>query len=247
MQVISSRATIPVDVKFFGRICDTAPPKCSLWTPSGDVIWPMLLPTGGMRFTSTNYTLSADSSVDLDFSTPAKRPRTDLDDRWKAATDEMARTDAERNDGFFSRLTSLQSGATYERLKDYEEITTDDNLSDDEKVEAHQPLTPFIDPGPDPMLTIPGEKVFARINNSRKEHWPAVVTGYVAPTAHRRRGRYSIVFFDRVKKNVDRALFYSSFDDGFSTCKVTLSGPRTASLFITDRTSARGDSVLCPG
>jgi len=174
-----------------------------------------------MRFTSTNYTLTADSSVDLDFSAPAKRPRTDLDDRWKVATDEMIRTDAERNDGFAPRLTSLQSGMTYERLREPDEITTDDDLSDEEATETHHHLTSFVDPGPDPMLNIPGERVFARINNSRTEHWPAIITGYVPSTTPGRQGKYTTVFFDKVKKNVDRALFFTSLDDGFSTCKVT--------------------------
>lgn len=221
MQVISQRGAVPIDVKFFGRICDTAPAKCSLWTPSGDIIWPMLLPSGGMRFTSTNYTLTTNNSLDLDFSTPAKRPRTDLDDRWKVATDEMIRTDAGRNDGFAPRLTSLQSGMTYERLKESDEITTDEDLSDEEETETHHPHASFIDPGPDPMLTIPGERVFARVNNSRTEYWPAIITGYVPSTASRRRGKYWIMFFDRVKKKVDRSLFYTSLDDGFSACKVT--------------------------
>ncbi|KAF9644296.1 hypothetical protein BDM02DRAFT_3122124 [Thelephora ganbajun] len=219
-EVVSQRGVIPIDVKFFGRICDAAPPKCSLWTPSGVVIWPMLLPSGGMRFTSTNYTLTTDDSADLDFSAPAKRPRTDLDDRWKVATDEMIRTDAERNDGFVPRLTSLQSGMAYERLKDPDEVTTDDDLSDEEAAEIHHPPTSFIDPGPDPMLNIPGERVLARVNNSRTEYWPAVITDYVPSTAPRRRGKYSIMFFDKVKKNVNRALFYTSLDDGFSTCKL---------------------------
>lgn len=181
----------------------------------------MLLPSGGMRFTSTNYTHTTDSSVDLDFSVPTKRPRTDLDDRWKAATDEMIRADAKRNDGFAPRLTSLQSGMTYERLKDLEEVTTDDELLDEEVAEVHHSLTPFVDSGPDPMLNIPGERVFARVNNTRTEHWPAIITGYVPSTAPRRRARYNIMFFDKVKKNVDRSLFFTSLDDGFSTCKVT--------------------------
>jgi len=181
----------------------------------------MLLPSGGMRFTSTNYSHATDNSADLDFSAPAKRPRTDLDDRWKVATDEMIRTDAERNDGFAPRLTSLQSGMTYERHQDPDEVTTEDDLLDEEETEVHHPLTPFIDPGPDPMLNIPGEGVFARVNNSRTEHWPATITEYIPSTSPRRRGKYSIVFFDKVKKNVDRTLFYTSLDDGFSTCKVT--------------------------
>ena len=181
----------------------------------------MLLPSGGMRFTSTNYIPTTDNSTDLDFAAPAKRPRTDLDDRWKGATDEMIRTDAERNDGFAPRLTSLQSGMTYERLKEPDGITTDDDLSNEEETEAHRPLTSFIDPGPDPMLSIPGERIFARVNNSRTEHWPAIITGYIPSTTPRRRGKYNITFFDKVKKNVDRALFYTSLDDGFSTCKVT--------------------------
>lgn len=175
-----------------------------------------------MRFTSTNYTLTTGAPSDLDFSVPTKRPRTDLDDRWKVATDEMIRTDAKRNDGFAPRLTSLQSGMTYERLKDLDEITTDDEVLDEEVADVHHPLTPFVDPGPDPMLNIPGERVFARVNNSRTEHWPAIITGYVPSTAHRRRGRYTIMFFDKTKKNIDRALFYTSLDDGFSACKVTL-------------------------
>ena len=180
----------------------------------------MLLPSGGMRFTSTNYTLTNNGPVDLELSTPAKRPRTDLDDRWKTATDEMIRTDAERNDGFVPRLTSLQSGIAYERLEEPDEITTDHDLSDEE-AEIPRPHAPPFDPGPDRMLTIPGEKVFARTKNSRKEHWPAIVTDYIPPTASKRQGKYSILFFDAVKINVDRALFYTSLDDGFSTCKVT--------------------------
>jgi hypothetical protein len=180
----------------------------------------MLLPSGGMRFTSTNYILTTDSSADLDVPVPAKRPRTELDDRWKGATDEMIRTDAKRNDGFAPRLTSLQSGMTYEKLRDPDEITTDDDLLDEEVTDVHHPLTSFTDPGPDPMLTIPGERVFARVNNSRTEYWPAIITGYVPSTAIRRRGKYDIMFFDKVKKIVDRTLFYTSLDDGFSTCKV---------------------------
>ena len=223
VQVISQRGAIPIDVKFFGRICDTALPKCSLWTPSGRVIWPMLLPSGGMRFTSTNYTTAADNPADFD-SIPVKRPRTGLDERWKAATDEMIRTDAERNDGLAPRLTSLQSGMTYEKLNDHDETTTDDDIPDEEMTEVHRPLTSFIDPGPDPMLTIPGERVFSRVNNSRTEHWPAIITGYVPSTAPTRRGKYDIMFFDKVKKSVDRTLFYTSLDDGFSTCKVTFFG-----------------------
>ena len=180
----------------------------------------MLLPSGGMRFTSTNYTLTTDSSIDLDFYTPTKRPRTDLDDRWKVATDEMIRTDAGRNDGLAPRLTSLQSGMTYERLNDPGEISTDDDPPDEEAVEVHHTLTSFVDPGPDPMLNIPGERVFARVNNSRTEHWPAIITGYVPSTTPMRRGKYCIMFFDKVKKNVNRALFYTSLDEGFSICKV---------------------------
>ena len=244
MQVTSQRGAIPIDVKFFGRICDTAPAKCSLWTPSGDVIWPMLLPSGGMRFTSANYTLSIGNSAELDFSIPAKRPRTDLDDRWKVAADEMIRTDADRNDGFAPRLTSLQSGMTYERLKEPDEITTEEDLSDGE-AEVYHPHASFIDPGPDPMLTIPGERVFARINNSRTEHWPAIVTGYIPATASSRRGKYNIMFFDKVKKNVDRALFYTSLDNGFSTCKVTFLETWHIVTAYCDCVPARGDPVLC--
>lgn len=206
----------------------------------------MLLPSGGMRFTSTNYTL-ADSSADLEFSAPAKRPRTDLDDRWKAAADEMIQTDAKNNDGLPPRLTSLQSGAAYGGLMDWEEISTDDNISDDEKTEVNHPLMPFVDPGPDPMLNIPGEKVFARVNNSRTEHWPAMITGYVPGTATRRRGRYSVMFFDGVKKIVTRALFCTSLDDGFSTCKVTILRLATTSFSITNCMSVRGDPVLRAG
>lgn len=184
----------------------------------------MLLPSGGMRFTSTNYTLT-DGSQDLDFSAPTKRPRTDLDDRWKAAVDEMIRTDARRNDGLLPRLTSLQSGTTFDQLMGWDEITitSDDNISDGEKTEIDHPPIPLIDPGPDPMLNIPGESVFARVNNSRTEYWPAMVTGYVPATVSRQRGKYSILFFDGVGKNVHRSLFYTSLDDGFSTCKVTTS------------------------
>ena len=204
----------------------------------------MLLPSGGMRFTSTNYTLTTDNSLDLDFSAPAKRPRTDLDDRWKVATDEMIRTDAERNDGFAPRLTSLQSGMTYERLKEPDEITTDDDLSDEEVTEIHHPHASFIDPGPDPMLNIPGERVFARVNNSRTECWPAIVTGYVPSTAPRRRGKYNIMFFDKTKKKVDRSLFYTSLDDGFSTCKVTYFETWGIIDVYDDCPPARGNPVL---
>lgn len=204
----------------------------------------MLLPSGGMRFTSTNYVLTKDS-MDPDLSVPAKRPRTDLDDRWKAAADEMIRTDARRNDGLLPRLTSLQSGTTFDQLMDgHEDIVSDDNLSDDEKTEVHHPSISFIDPGPDPMLNIPGEGVFARVNNSRTEYWPATITGYVPATASRRRGKYTILFFDGARKNVDRGLFYTSFDDGFSTCKVIILRPQTISLFITDCAVAGGDPVL---
>ena len=133
----------------------------------------------------------------------------------------MIRTDAERNDGLVPRLTSLQSGMTYENLNDFDEITTDDDIPDEETTEVHHPLASFVDPGPDPMLTIPGEKVFSRVNNSRTEHWPAIITGYVPSTTPTRRGKYSIMFFDKVKKNVDRTLFCTSLDNGFSTCKVT--------------------------
>ena len=204
----------------------------------------MLLPSGGMRFTSTNYTLS-DGSIDVEFSTPAKRPRTDVDDRWKAAADEMIHTDAERNDGLLSRLTSLQSGTTFDQLMDCDEIPSDDNLSDNEKTEADHPPARFIDPGPDPMLNIPGERVFARVNSSRTEFWPAMIIDYVPATTSRRRGQYVIFFFDGVRKNVNRSLFYTSFDDGFSTCKVAILGPQIMSSFITDYLSARGDPVLC--
>jgi hypothetical protein len=192
----------------------------------------MLLPSGGMRFTSTNYTLP-NSSVDFDFSSPAKRPRTDLDDRWKAAVDEMIRTDAKRNDGLPPRLTSLQSGTTFDQLMDCEEITSDDNLSDDEKTEIHHPPTSFIDPGPDPMLNIPGERVFARVSNSRRECWPAMITGYIPATAPGRRGKYGILFFDGVRKIVNRTLFYTSFDDGFSTCKVAILRHQTMPFLTT--------------
>jgi hypothetical protein len=204
----------------------------------------MLLPSGGMRFTSTNYALTTDNSPDLDFSAPAKRPRTDLDDRWKVATDEMIRTDAERNDGFAPRLTSLQSGMTYERLKEPDEITTEEDLSDEEVTEIQHPHASFIDPGPDPMLTIPGERVFARVNNSRTEYWPAIITDYVASTSPRRRGKYIIMFFDRVKKKVDRPLFYTSLDDGFSTCKVIYFETRGIIDVYDDCLPARGNSVL---
>lgn len=206
----------------------------------------MLLPSGGMRFTSTNYTLT-DGSVDPDFSTPAKRPRTDLDDRWKAAADEMIRVDAKRNDGLLPRLTSLQSGTTFDQLMDHEEISSDEILSSDEKTEVYHPPATFIDPGPDPMLNIPGEKVFARVSNSRTEHWPATVTGYVPAAASRRRGTYSILFFDGVRKNVNRALFHTSLDDGFSTCKVTILRPQAMTSFITGCVPAGGDPVLCAG
>jgi len=204
----------------------------------------MLLPSGGMRFTSTNYTLTTDNSPDLDFSAPAKRPRTDLDDRWKAATDEMIRTDAKRNDGFVPRLTSLKSGMTYERIKESDEITTDDDLSDEEATEIHHPHASFIDPGPDPMLTIPGERIFARVNNSWTEHWPAIITGYVPSTASRRRGKYSIMFFDKVKKKVDRSMFYTSLDDNFSMCKVTYFETWGIIDVYDDCLSARGNPVL---
>jgi len=204
----------------------------------------MLLPTGGMRFTSTNYALTADNPTGLDFSAPAKRPRTDLDDRWKAATDEMIRADAERNDGFAPRLTSLQFGMTYERLKEPDEITTDADLSDEEVEEVHHS---FVDPGPDPMLNIPGERIFARVNKSRTEYWPAIVTGYVPSVTPRRRGRYSIMFFDRVKKIVDRALFHTSLDDGFAACKVIAFRALSNITVITDCAPVRGDPVLCAG
>jgi hypothetical protein len=170
-----------------------------------------------------------------------------LDDRWKAAADEMIRADAKKNDGLPLRLTSLQSGTTYGKLMDYEEITSDDGLSDDEEMEVNHPLAPFVDSGPDPMLTIPGEKVFARVNNSRTEYWPAMVTSYVPGTAARRRGKYKIVFFDGAKRNVNRSLFYSSFDDGFSTCKVTIFGPRSILFFVIDCASVGRDPVPCAG
>ena len=134
----------------------------------------------------------------------------------------MIRTDAKRNDGLPPRLTSLQSGTTFDQLMDCEEITSDDDHSDDEKAEVHRPHTSFIDPGPDPMLTIPGERVFARVNSSRREYWPAMVTAYVPAKTSGRRGKYGVLFFDGVRKIVNRALFYTSFDDGFSTCKVTI-------------------------
>ena len=122
-----------------------------------------------------------------------------------------------------------------------------EDFDDEEATEVPHPHASFIDPGPDPMLTIPGEKVFARVNNSRLEHWPAIITGYVPSTVLRRQGKYNIMFFDRVNKKVDRSLFYTSLDDGFSTCKVTYFEIWGIIYVYDDCLLARGNPVLRTG
>jgi hypothetical protein len=75
-------------------------------------------------------------------------------------------------------------------------------------------------PPADDSLEIPGELLFARDRQSSAIYWPAKILKYVPPKKRTQEPKYSLEFLDNTVLEIPRKLFFTSEDDGFTTCKV---------------------------
>lgn len=75
-------------------------------------------------------------------------------------------------------------------------------------------------PPADDSLEIPGELIFAREKPSSGFYWPAMILDYVPPKKRTQEGKYRVEFLDNTVLDVSRKFFFTSEDDGFTTCKV---------------------------
>jgi hypothetical protein len=75
-------------------------------------------------------------------------------------------------------------------------------------------------PPADDSLEIPGELLFARDRQSSAIYWPAKILEYVPPRKRTQEPKYRLEFLDNTVLEIPRKLFFTSEDDGFTTCKV---------------------------
>lgn len=76
-------------------------------------------------------------------------------------------------------------------------------------------------PPADDSLEIPGELIFARENPSSAYYWPARILEYVPPKRRTQEGMYRLEFLDNLVLVISRKCFFTSEEDGFTTCKVS--------------------------
>jgi hypothetical protein len=80
-------------------------------------------------------------------------------------------------------------------------------------------ITP-VDPGPDPNLSIPGEKCLAM---SRKVYWPGEIKAYKPPRKGKTEGTYVVHFFDNTDEEMSRdKIKVYLYDADFVSCPVSL-------------------------
>jgi hypothetical protein len=77
----------------------------------------------------------------------------------------------------------------------------------------------FMDPGPDHLLEIPGERVFAKWT-ANPPYWPARIKEYIPAEAPGQPGLYHLEFCDRQEKRVPRTRFVYEHDKDFTTVKL---------------------------
>jgi hypothetical protein len=75
-------------------------------------------------------------------------------------------------------------------------------------------------PPADDSLEIPGELLFARDKQSSAFYWPATILEYVPPKKRTQEAKYRLEFLDSMVLDIPRKLFFTSEEDGFTTCKV---------------------------
>jgi hypothetical protein len=75
-------------------------------------------------------------------------------------------------------------------------------------------------PPADDSLDIPGELLLARETKNSTVYWPARIIEYVPPEQRTETGGYLVEFLDSTQIVVPRQLFFTSEEDGFTTCKV---------------------------
>lgn len=74
----------------------------------------------------------------------------------------------------------------------------------------------------DPLLTIPGELVFAREMASEfTDYWPARIEAVLDEVGRHTEPKYTVLYCDTTSKDIPRSWFYSQHDKGFTTCKVS--------------------------
>lgn len=142
-KISSSKGTIPVEIIFFGEISSHSYTTAQISSPSALNILSMMLPNGGVRFTSLKY-IQSDSSIKTAtraFPSPRKKTKIDIDaieDRWGKAADDMVDAEAEVNAGLSTRLSSFSGRPTVrnkngrEAKKGHGKARSIDILSDSE-------------------------------------------------------------------------------------------------------------------
>ncbi|TDL24901.1 hypothetical protein BD410DRAFT_785631 [Rickenella mellea] len=158
---------------------------------------------------------------------PKKAAKSDLEVRWMEGTKLMrSQFDESEDDEFpttLSDLFNLAPSSAVKRLNgsDISPRKRGRSRIKDTDSPSSSALRESWSPEPvDHLLDIPGELVFARDPNVKKsrEHWPAIVKEYRAPTKPTEHGKYLVYFGPDEQSWITRDFFFTPEQEEFATC-----------------------------
>ncbi|KAG2052815.1 hypothetical protein BDR06DRAFT_957186 [Suillus hirtellus] len=209
----------PLCVTLFGDLALSREPS-TIPSPSEFNVRPIHDLSGEKRFSRATFQVSSLTTTGSSNSSPRKKTKTDMCERWEAAVKAMEDADGLKRDGM-PEMISAYTGGTFSS----EEDDIDDLRSTKKaKVLPSAEFETLMDrawspPPPDPMLQIPGELVLAQALRTRSnKYWPAQLIAYVPPTKPGGKERYRAKFLDEQEYNLTRDKFWTSEEEGFVMC-----------------------------
>ncbi|KAG1893266.1 uncharacterized protein F5891DRAFT_963232, partial [Suillus fuscotomentosus] len=175
---------------------------------------------GEKRFSRATFQVSSLITTGSSNSSPRKKTKTDMCERWEAAVKAMEDADGLKRDGM-PEMISAYAGETFSSEEDDIE---DLRSTKKAKVLPSADFETLMDrawspPPPDPMLQIPGELVLAQALRTRSnKYWPAQLIAYIPPTKPGGKERYRAKFLDEQEYNLTRDKFWTSEEEGFVMC-----------------------------
>ncbi|KAG1794867.1 uncharacterized protein HD556DRAFT_1474342 [Suillus plorans] len=209
----------PLCVTLFGDLTLSREPS-TISSPSESNVQPIHDLSGEKRFSRATFQVSSLTTTGSSNSSPSKKTKTDMCERWEAAVKAMEDADGLKRDGMPEMISAYTGGTFSSEEDDIEDLRSTKKA----KVLPRTEFETLMDrawspPPPDPMLQIPGELVLAQALRTRSNrYWPAQLIAYVPPTKPGGKERYRAKFLDEQEYNLTRDKFWTSEEEGFVMC-----------------------------
>ncbi|KAI0053936.1 hypothetical protein FA95DRAFT_1551717 [Auriscalpium vulgare] len=203
----------PVSIRIFGHIPFGAVTDFRIVVPSVSVVLPMKKRgRETLQFSASTFRTQKFNSTP---GSPLKRPRTQLDEAFRAAVDLMLEADARLNDGLPSSISSYKTRSI--RRSKPAAMKLPEPASPVSKSDSPETWLP---PPCDPFVDVPGEPVLALARKISTEYWPARVEAYIPPRKPSGVARYRVRFLDDTTATIPRDMFFTADEPAFGTCRL---------------------------